>query len=184
MGKIIRIMITITLFFVVAKPVSAEKVAGHSASMTYNLSNSNKSEDLFKKKLAIKRVLEKYDSDMAEVTDSFINTAVTYDLDPYLLPSIAGLESFFGRFTMPGSYNPFGWGRGLVPFENWEQAIETVGKGIRENYIDKGAQTIDEIGAIYCEGNTWAGKVRFFMDEFKAEEEKIQLLLGDNTVKL
>jgi len=118
MGKIIRIMITITLFFVVAKPVSAEKVAGHSASMTYNLSNSNKSEDLFKKKLAIKRVLEKYDSDMAEVTDSFINTAVTYDLDPYLLPSIAGLESFFGRFTMPGSYNPFGWGRGLVPFEN------------------------------------------------------------------
>lgn len=177
-------MLTIILFFVVAKPASAEKIAGHSASMTYNLSNSNKSEDLFKKKLAIKRVLKKYDSTMVEATDTFINTAVTYDLDPYLLPSIAGLESFFGRFTMPGSYNPFGWGRGLVPFENWGQAIETVGKGIRENYIDKGAKTVDEIGVIYCEGNTWAGKVKFFMSEFKAEEDKIQLFLGDNTVKL
>ena len=184
MEKIIRIVLTITLFFVVAKPAAAEKIAGHSASMTYNLSNSNKSEDLFKKKLAIKRVLEKYDSTMVKTADAFINTASTYDLDPYLLPSIAGLESFFGRFTMPGSYNPFGWGRGLIPFKSWEDSIETVGKGIRENYINKGAQTVDEIGIIYCEGNTWAGKVKFFMNEFKAEEEKIQLFLGDNTVKL
>ncbi len=164
--------------------VSAENVAGNSASMAYNINKNNKLEDYFIKKMVIKKVLEKYNSPIVESAGSFVDTCVKYELECYLLPSISGLESYFGRFIYPDSNNPFGWGRGLIMFNTWDEAIETVGKGLRENYIDKGAQTIDEIGIIYCEGNTWAGKVKFFVNQFKAEEEKLGLFLGQNQVKL
>jgi hypothetical protein len=53
----------------------------------------------------------------------------------------------------------------------------TVAKGLRENYINRGATSVEAIGAIYCEGNTWSGKVNFFMAEFKAEEQNVSLYL-------
>ncbi len=128
-----------------------------------------------KKKLVIKRVLERYGSPVSETTDGFIAACMEYDLNCYLLPSIMGVESTFGKFHIPGTYNAFGWGRGTIPFQSWEESYMVVGKGLRENYINKGATDIDSIGAIYCEGNTWSGKVKYFMAQFEAEEEKLAL---------
>ena len=185
MGKTITVILITILFLNIVVPVNAEKTAGHSATMAYNFGESNTYNTLFLKKLVIKRVLERYDSVLVENADSFVNTANDYDLDFYLLPSIAGLESQFGKFIWPNSHNPFGWGVGKIMFEDWDHGIDIVGKGLRENYIDKGANSIEDIGYIYAnKSETWAGRVRYFINEFKEEEEKMELILNSNTVKL
>jgi len=128
-------------------------------------------------------VLKRYDAPLLSEVDSFLEACEKYNLDCYLLPAISGVESTFGRFLIPGTYNSFGWGRGVIAFTSFNQTIMTVGKGLRENYIDKGADTVDKIGRIYCEGDTWSGKVKFFMNKFE-EEEKRQLFFMQDAVQL
>jgi len=188
MKNIILKLLVIGLLFFVTVQVNAESVAGNSAGLALN-TTLNKSEttatSLNIKRMAIKSVLEKNGSTMTNEIDSFIATCTKYDLDCYLLPSISGVESTFGRFMAPGTNNPFGWGRGLTGFDSFSSAIDTVGRGLRENYMDKwGATNIDEIGRIYCEGNTWSGKVKYFMNQFRAEENKILLFSVGNPVQL
>ncbi len=188
MQKIVQlIFVTGLLFFVSTSRVEAAVIAGDSATLSMNFKADKRAiEDAanFKKRLAIKAVLERYNSPMVDEVDSFMVTCKKYDLDCYLLPSIAGLESTFGRFIYPDSNNPFGWGRGLIMFDDWSEAIDTVGSGLRNNYINRGATTIDEIGAIYCEGNTWAGKIKWFMKEFQKEEDKLSLYTASFPVQL
>lgn len=186
MGNKLIFLGFLTLFLFAAAPAKAELIAGASANMHYTKSEAKllvESQDFFVKKHAIKNYLEKIQSPMAGQVDSFINACQKYDLDCYLLPSIAGVESSFGVYMASGTNNPFGWGRGLIPFKSFDEAIMTVGKGLRENYIDKGAQTVDQIGSIYCEGNTWSGKVKNFMGKFEKEENNL-LFLSANTVQL
>ncbi len=186
MRKALLSTILLLMFFSYALPVRAEFVAGNSATIHYTAMadvNFQNTKELALKKKVIKTVLAKYESPLLESVDSFISACREFDLDCYLLPSISGVESTFGKFLIPSTYNPFGWGRGIMPFESFDKAIYTVGKGLRENYINKGAESVEEIGSIYCEGNTWAGKVNFFMKEFRTEEEK-QLNFQSDTVQL
>ncbi|MFH0772998.1 MAG: hypothetical protein V1922_01680 [bacterium] len=169
-----------------AAPARAQSIAGSSAAVAYIEKNSTSSinlQNIALKRKAITEVLKRYDAPLLSEVDSFIDACTTYNLDCYLLPSISGVESTFGKFLIPGTYNPFGWGRGLLTYTSFSQTIMTVGKGIRENYIDKGADTVDKIGYIYCEGNTWSGKVKFFMRQFE-EEEKKQLFFMQDAVQL
>lgn len=138
---------------------------------------------MFQKKKALKSYLEKRNAPLAAHVDAFMKACTEYNLDCYLLPAISGVESSFGVYMAPGTNNPFGWGRGLLPFATFDDAIMAVGKGLRENYINKGATSVEAIGSIYCEGNTWAGKVNNFMDQM-TQEENNQLLLSLNTVQL
>ncbi len=164
--------------------VKADQEAGRSAEISIIAVKDNTAQNLSKKKLAIATVLKKYNSPLLQSVDSFMSTCVTYNLDCYLLPSITGLESTFGRFVPTNSSNPFGWGGGLSTFKNWEDAINEVGKGLRQNYIDKGAETVDQIAPIYAESKTWAPRVNYFMEQFQQEEEKINLYLDPNKVNL
>lgn len=169
-----------------AASARAQAIAGSSAAVAYIEKNSTTSINLQKmalKRKAMTEVLKRYNAPLLTEVDSFIDACTTYNLDCYLLPSISGVESTFGRFLIPGTYNAFGWGRGLLGYTSFNQTIMTVGKGIRENYIDKGADTVDKIGRIYCEGDTWSGKVKFFMNQFE-EEEKKQLFFMQDTVQL
>jgi hypothetical protein len=169
-----------------ATPAQAQLVAGQSAVMHYTKSNaasSNESEALFIKKKAIRAYLLKRNAPLADHVDTFIKACTTYDLDCYLLPAITGVESSFGVYMAQGTNNPFGWGRGLMQFTDFDEAIMTVARGLRENYIDKGAETVEQIGAIYCEGNTWSGKVNYFMQQIEKGENN-QLFLGSDTVQL
>lgn len=150
-----------------------DKVAEHSAKIAVLKDNN----PYFTKQLAIKRILYKYNSPLIATVDSFINACINYNLDCYLLPSISGIESMFGQFIYPNSYNPFGWGGGYIIFKDWDEGIETVAKGLKENYIDKGAVNLSQIGKIYAPpSNTWAYKVDFFRKEFYNEELKIREL--------
>ena len=188
MGKIYFTLILITLLIASygAGPTWAQEIAGSSAAVVSRENNSTALSSLQKiavKRKAISEVLKRYDAPLASEVESFLDACTKYDLDCYLLPSISGVESTFGKHLITGTYNPFGWGRGLLAFTSFNQTILTVGKALKENYIDKGADTVDKIGRIYCEGDTWSGKVKYFMNQFE-EEEKKQLFFMQDTVQL
>jgi len=188
MGKtLFSIVLTVLLFAGIgAHSVAAEAIAGSSAAVVSNEKIGTTSSSLQKmavKRKALTEVLKRYDSPLLSEVDSFIDACTTYNIDCYLLPSISGVESTFGKFLIAGTFNPFGWGRGVLAFTSYNQTIMTVGKGLRENYIDKGADTVAKMGSIYCEGDTWGGKVEFFINQF-TEEEKKQLFFMQDTVQL
>src|SRR3989338_4962272 len=184
MRKLRMTLILTLIFLMMALPTHAQNVAGNSAVIARLRSKNTDTTSVMTKKIAIARLLKKYNSPLADEVDSFISACVTYELDCYLLPSITGLESTFGKFTYPDSYNPFGWGGGLIMFENWGKGIETVGKGLRENYINKGAETVEKIAPIYAASPTWSTRVQYFMSEFKREEENVAFILNPNGVEL
>lgn len=187
MGKtIFSIVLILFIGLIAAAPIRAQAIAGSSAAVSFREQTSTSGisvQKLALKRKALVQVLKKYDAVLLTEVDSFLEACTTYDLDCYLLPSISGVESTFGKFLIQSTHNPFGWGRGILPFTDYHEAIMTVGKGLRQNYINKGATTVDQIGAIYCEGNMWSGRVKHFMDEFEREEQK-QLFFMQDTVQL
>lgn len=126
------------------------------------------------KKVTIFNMLEKHNSPFKTDADAFMKACITYNIDCYLLPSISGLESTFGKFIYPESHNPFGWGGGLIMFNSWEDCFMAVAAGLRNNYINKGADTIDKIAPIYAESKTWAPRVTYFMNRFMEEEQEVR----------
>lgn len=177
--KILIVLAILVLFPQVA--FASEKQAGDSARLvtksviaSEDISRSNMREYLTKQK-AIINVLKRYDSPLITASTAFVNTCVRYDLDCYLLPAIAGLESTYGQFIWPNSYNPFGWGGGYIMFEDWSEGIDTVGRGLRVNYIDRGAQDVYDIGRVYSESSIWAVRVERLMRDFAREEVKVRL---------
>lgn len=166
--------------------VKADYIAGSSAAIKKSdvEAKANLAQELFIKRMAIKSVLESYNSSLTPAVDSFIDSCKKYNLDCYLLPSITGVESFFGKFLIPNSNNPFGWGGGYIYFGDWNEAIDTVASGLRNNYINRGADTVEKIGPIYATTTTWAPKVQNFIDKFEKEEQKIRLFFNTNKVEL
>lgn len=171
----------------VTKMVKANYVAGASASLDYNLTGNNlcvdnkskNSVDYSQIKRVMRKVLQSYDSPLVTHVDAFVSACIKNDLSCFLLPSIAGLESTFGKFILPGSNNPFGWGGGLIRFSTWDEGIDTVATGLKRHYIDKGAVTIDQIAPIYSESTTWAPRVQYFVNKFDSELKKDQLFLSE-----
>ena len=184
------IFITIIFFFLflsVAFSVNAEIFAGASAILNHNsFIESTEIEYLRQKntQVIIENVLNKYNSPMANESKSFVKACIKYQIDCYLLPSIAGLESTFGKFIWQNSFNPFGWDRGYMMFKTWDEGINTVAKGLKNGYIKKGALTVEDIGPIYSESPTWAVRVNFFIKQFEKEEEKMSLLSDQLPVQL
>lgn len=183
----------ITIGFIIlsfaALPARAENTAGQSAvlkntSSTLASANVQRDRMYSAKRLAIKEVLERNNSPFADSADVFIEACKKYNIDCYLLPAISGLESSYGRAIYPYSYNPFGWGGGYIMFTGWDKAIDTVGRGLRVNYMDKGALTIEQIARIYSESPTWAPRVRSLMATFESIEEKNSLNLNSPGVQL
>ncbi len=186
MRNIVFALIFVVITGFVPGAVRAQEVAGISAHLGKPVASNeaNTPLELAIKKRAIKNVLTRYGSPMTVSVDAFIKACTTYSLDCYLLPSIAGLESTLGKFVAAGTYNPYGWGRGYIPFKSWDEATLTVAKGLRENYFNKGAQGVYGIAPIYSESPTWAPRVEWFMGQFEAEEAKTKLLLKQNGVEL
>ena len=120
----------------------------------------------------LKRFLEKYNSPLVENADTFVEVADEYGMDYRMLPAIACLESGCGKALIEGSYNPFGWGvygDNYIAFDDYDHAIQEVGKGLYEGYILKGADTVEKIAPIYNPPHymKWQGDIRFFMDKIE-----------------
>ncbi len=116
----------------------------------------------------LKRFFRKYNSPLYDSADVVVNTADKYDFDYRLLPAIAMQESGLCRVIPNDSHNCWGWGiygTTVTRFESYPVAIETVSKGIKNNYIDKGLTTPEQIMAKYTPSSngSWARGVNQFI---------------------
>jgi hypothetical protein len=116
--------------------------------------------------------LDQFNSPLADYADEFVKAADAYDLDWRLLTAITGVESTYGRFIPRNSYNAYGWNNGAYAFHSWEDSIWTVTQSLKENYVDRGANTVEKIGRIYAPPSPfWAGKVKKFMAQIDSQTQ-------------
>lgn len=124
---------------------------------------------------ALENVLNRYNSPLAPYAGAYITSADRNGTDWKLLPSIAGLESGFGKHLMPGSHNAYGWGSGHIYFDSWEEGMDKINAALKAKYYARGADTVWTIGPIYAESPTWAVRVNSFMEQIDAEHKKLEL---------
>lgn len=112
--------------------------------------------------------LERYNSPLAPYANVFVEKADKYNIDWRLVVAISGVESGFGQALPANSYN--GWGYGIYDghvryFTSWDDAIDTVSKAIRQDYMDRWeAYNVYQIGSIYAADPAWAYKVSGYMN--------------------
>ena len=131
---------------------------------------------------ALERFFDEFKSPLKDSSDTFVDVADKYNLDYKLLPAISCMESSCGKQLIEGSFNPFGWGiygSNAIYFKSYDEAIETVAKGIKENYLEKGLNTPEKIAPVYTPPNyiNWRNGVTFFInkiDDFKQAGSEVQ----------
>lgn len=116
----------------------------------------------------IKQYLEAYASPLSSYSDMIVQAADKYSLDFRLITAIAQQESSLCKIIPPESYNCWGWGitgQGTLGFTSYQDGIEQVSKGLRQNYLNKGYLTVDDIMAKYTpqSSGSWANNVNQFM---------------------
>lgn len=118
--------------------------------------------------------LKSKNSPLAENAESFVTYADKYNLDWRLVASISGVESTFGQQLPPNSYNAWGWGiyeDNMITFKSYDEAIETISKSLREQYMDSWkAEDVYDIGHYYAASPTWAQRVEYFMNKMRQYE--------------
>jgi hypothetical protein len=120
----------------------------------------------------IKQYLENYSSPLAPFSAHIVAAADKYNLDFRLIPAIAQKESNLCKIIPPDSHNCWGWGiytNSNVGFESYESAIDTVSRGLKENYLNDGLITPEQIMARYtpASNGSWAEDVTRFMNEME-----------------
>jgi len=146
-----------------------------------------------KRALVLKNYLAKHNSPLENSAQDFIDAADKYNIDWKLVVSISGVESTFGKHVPGGhdplytSYNGWGWGvygDNTLGFKSWRDAIFTISKGLRENYVDKGYTEPLVMNKKYASSPTWGVRVVYFMNEiekfasgyqFEVELEELEL---------
>lgn len=124
----------------------------------------------------LEKFFDKYSSPLKGHADTFVKVADKYGMDYRLLPAISCQESSCGKKLIPGTYNPFGWGiygSHYIAFKDYDEAIETVGKGMKDNYISRGFDTPEKIEPIYTPPSHghWMSGVNYFMKEMNKISE-------------
>lgn len=117
----------------------------------------------------LKRFFRRYNSPLYEHAEYIIMTSDKYGLDYRLLPAIAMQESGVCRVIPHGSHNCWGWGiygNTVTRFDSYPEAVDTVARGLKKNYIDKGLVTASQIMAKYTPSSngSWANGVNQFLE--------------------
>lgn len=120
----------------------------------------------------IRQFLHQYNSPLEPYADYIVQTADKYNLDFRLIPAIAMQESNVCKVIPTDSYNCWGWGiygSTIMKFKNYQEAIDTVGKGISKDYVYGGLTTPDMIMKKYTPGSngSWANAVQHFMENMQ-----------------
>jgi len=127
----------------------------------------------------VKLFFEKYNAPLADHSDYIVEMADKYGLDWKLVSAIGYCEGNGGKKIPENSYNTWGWAAsekdlaeksGNYRLGSWESAIETVTRGLKKGYIDKGLVTPEEIMAKYAppsvdKGGPWAKCVNQYLTE-------------------
>ena len=155
-----------------ATPVYAEdKIADSTATFALYL-RENKSLANDPRVIKLERFLKQRGSTMAPYALHAVEEADRLGMDWKLIMAIAGAESTYGKFIPTNSYNAWGWGvftgkQTGVNFANWKEGITKVSEGIRYNYMDKGAVTLEQIGRKYAASGHWSTSVGIIMAEIE-----------------
>lgn len=120
----------------------------------------------------VRNYLERWNSPMSHLSEYIVQMADKYDLDYRLITAISQQESNVCKIIPPESYNCWGWGihsEGSLGFSSYEKGIETVSKGLREEYLNKGYKTVEEIMSKYTpmSNGSWANGVNTFMTDMQ-----------------
>lgn len=170
MEKRLVLFLLLLLLILPQKALAQTKSAG--ASLTLVVTQDTIETD--KRVKILKGFLESYNSPLATHAAVFVKNADTYELDYRLVAAISGVESTFGHQIPTNSYNAWGWGiygNNTLAFESYDQAIETISKGLRSDYINKWkAKDVYDIGHFYAASPTWAQRVEYFMNKMHQYE--------------
>jgi hypothetical protein len=120
----------------------------------------------------IKKYLEKYSSPLTPQAGFIVETADKYKVDFRLITAIAQQESNLCKIIPPDSYNCWGWGihsKGTLGFSSYEEGIEEVSLGLRNEYLNKGYTTVEDIMSKYTpqSNGSWANGVNQFLTEME-----------------
>lgn len=138
---------------------------------------------------SIDQYLELKGSPMTGAGNAFLEAGLKYEIDPRLVVAIAGAESYFGVTTC-ASFNAWGWGcpSGPYRFGSWKHAIETVTKGLAENYVSDGLTSVGRIHLRYAPPGAkndptdlnygWARNVATFLIEQGGDPQNISGTVG------
>jgi len=89
----------------------------------------------------IEKYLRHYESPLLPYSDKILKASEEYGVKPQLIVAIAQQESNLGKKSPDNCYNAWGWGihsQGTKCFSGWEEAVESVTKGIAKDYCAKG----------------------------------------------
>ena len=116
----------------------------------------------------LKNFFRKYNSPLFDYADIIVSDSDKYGFDYRLLPAIAMQESNLCKYIPDNSYNCWGWGiygNTVTKFTNYQDAIDTVSKGLKRDYLDKGLVTASAIMAKYnpSSSGSWAHGVNLFL---------------------
>lgn len=123
----------------------------------------------------INNYLQEYASPLQPYATHIVEIADRYGLDPNLLVAIAQQESNLCKRIPEDSYNCWGYGiygDKVTRFTDYPTALDTVARGLKTNYIDKGLTTPEQIMAKYTPpsveiGGPWAKGINQFLDELQ-----------------
>lgn len=124
--------------------------------------------------LILRDYFAQYNSPLQYHAQDFVDAADTYNVDWKLVPAIAGVESTFGE-NIPGGYNGWGWGvygDQALYFSSWRDAIFTVTKGLKQDYIDKGLTNPYSMNYVYASSPEWGSHVDYFLHDITAFSAK------------
>ncbi len=115
---------------------------------------------------------KRYGSPMAGLGQDIVTAADKYKIPFGYLPAIAQCEGNSGKIIPNNSYNTWGWGiygSQMTKFDSWQEAIDTVSKGLREQYFDYGLDTPEKIMPKYTPPSqgSWANCVSTYLAELK-----------------
>lgn len=116
----------------------------------------------------LKYFFRKYNSILYDHAETFVKRADENQFDYRLLPAIAMQESNLCKYIYEGSHNCWGWGiygNKVTRFESYDEAIDTISRGIKKYYIDKGLTTPEDIMRKYTppSDGSWAYGVNTFL---------------------
>lgn len=151
-------------------PDSGVKVFASLPALTPSFSGTLDTSDA--RKEIIRQYLSSYQSPLTNYYSLLVDISDKYGLDYRLLTAIAQQESNLCKLIPPNSHNCWGWGihsQGSLGFTSYEEAIETVANGLKEEYVDKGYVTPEEIMSKYTplSQGSWAFGVNFFMEDME-----------------
>lgn len=121
----------------------------------------------------IRNYLLKYKSPLVGLEEYIVKKSDEYGIDFRLIVAISQQESNLCKIIPPDTYNCWGWGihsRGTLGFSSYEEGINTVLRGLKNEYIDKGYTTPDTIWKKYTPSSpdgAWAKGVNQFMNDMQ-----------------